>query len=224
MKRNTSRLICTYTTTNFMVLKLFNCFYDNPVTEKEINWFRKRHYCVMSVVYLARVWRAWVAITSCLDHVALQVVLATELLLATCAWIWLQPCKMFKFKSQSCAVWWREWLNSYLPVCVYICRAKVPLSGQRASHSGQEYVSPSKWITRRCRSRLDFSLKFFAQSIHSNSPPCKQMPITTPVKNRYYEYKYKNFLMIYLVLTSMTDLIYTPTNFERSLEVALQPF
>lgn len=106
MKRNTSRLICTYTTTNFMVLKLFNCFYDNPVTEKEINWFRKRHYCVMSVVYLARVWRAWVAITSCLDHVALQVVLATELLLATCAWIWLQPCKMFKFKSQSCAVWW----------------------------------------------------------------------------------------------------------------------
>lgn len=65
--------------------------------------------------------------------------------------------------------------SSYSPVCVYMCRARVPLSGQRASHSGQEYVSPSKWITRRCRSRLDFNLKFFAQSTHSNSPPCKHM-------------------------------------------------
>lgn len=64
--------------------------------------------------------------------------------------------------------------NSCSPVCVYMWRARVPLSGQRASHSGHEYVSPSKWMTRRCRSRLDFNLKFFAQSTHSKSPPYKQ--------------------------------------------------
>ena len=64
--------------------------------------------------------------------------------------------------------------NLCSPVCVYMWRARVPLSGQRASHSGHEYVSPSKWMTRRCRSRLDFSLKFFAQSTHSKSPPYKR--------------------------------------------------
>jgi hypothetical protein len=35
-----------------------------------------------------------VAIASCLDDVALQVVLATELLITTCARVWLQPCNM----------------------------------------------------------------------------------------------------------------------------------
>jgi hypothetical protein len=78
---------------------------------------------------------------------------------------------------------WGNW-SSYLPVCVYMCRARVPLSGQRASHSGQEYVSPSKWITRRCRSRLDFNLKLFMQSTHSNSPPCKHATLWTTMGSR----------------------------------------
>jgi hypothetical protein len=163
---------------------LYNCNYDNPATIKQI---------------LLPVLCHWHRVFTSLPDMGVRGVGCHHTLSGlhgapdgTCGWtascsVCMSMASVLQHIPDSCDVWWfkaREerkgdhW-NSCSPVCVYMWRARVPLSGQRASHSGQEYVSPSKWITRRCRSRLDFSLKFFAQSTHSKSPPCKHKTFWT---------------------------------------------
>ena len=91
---------------------------------------QNRHYCQLYVTgtglllhYLTWVWGAWVAVTSCLDHVALQVVLATELFLAARARIWLQSCNnsWFKWYMMTYSNRGEETTGTYAHLCVCTC-------------------------------------------------------------------------------------------------------
>ena len=100
-----------------------NWHYVNPTTTKQTLLPVVCYWHRLLLHYLTRVWGAWVAVTSRLDHVALEVVFAAELFLAARAWIWLQSCNnnWFKWCVMTYSNRGDETTGTYAHPCVCTC-------------------------------------------------------------------------------------------------------